>query len=288
MANDQAHDTRGNSVNRLAQAVGLNVAARAAQVAGELSYIFSDDFSSGDKLKEENGFFWSGGVRSTVSTLNPRSSTHSIRSVYNARADENSDSWTETRFNLGILYKEIDIQFDLYVPDGTEPWGGAAYYQEDAPGPDNNKLFRLWGSGGRDNSNINSYTQHHEKIGASLWPEGNGQSRTQQEWNRQAVSIGAKGPSSPGFIASSDLGKWMTIRFYARLPTELFADDADSDGFYKTYKNGTLILDNPLNNYSDGYDHGWVDGYVLGWANTGFVEETIMFLDNFVFKGIAK
>jgi len=34
MANDQAHDTRGTSANRLAQAVGLSVAARAALIGG--------------------------------------------------------------------------------------------------------------------------------------------------------------------------------------------------------------------------------------------------------------
>jgi len=47
MANDQAHDTRGTSANRLAQAVGLSVAARAAVAPTSFTPMYTDNFLDG-------------------------------------------------------------------------------------------------------------------------------------------------------------------------------------------------------------------------------------------------
>jgi len=300
MANNQAHDTRGTSDNRLAQAVGLSVAARAAEVAGELAYIFSDDFASGDLTKTENGFTWGGGPRSGVAEApnGPALGFTYLGAPIGEGGDQ--EKWSERRYQLGDRYKEVEFEFDWYLPDGTEPSiTSAKYFHRLTPGSNgvpssagtNNKVLRLWG----DNSLGNTYTTTMWRVGASIYADGpDGNSYFVTEWPRQGTGMGTKGPSARYFFDVNDYGRLLPMKIWTRLPTRYFESDVDSDGFIRVYKDGVLILDNPLNPYIAGTTDtssfstpfGWENGYLMGYSNSGFEEETRVFIDNFHVRGV--
>lgn len=271
--------------------VESNIPASAPEV---LQYIFSDDFSSGDMSKTENGFTWGHGFRLTPSTKNPLSGTHSLECVYQGDDNPNNtngtDSYLERSFNLGALYKEVVMEFDFYIPDGTEPWGGAAYDHRGTYGQGNNKFFRLWGSESKDGAiGINDYGSI-EKIGAETRSMGDGGSYFYFLASTQTNTVAPKYPGGQNFITAVDLGNWMHVKIHMRFPTQKFSVNEDSDGFLHLYKDGVLFESIPLNNYHDNlaFDHAWQQGYILGWANSGMATDTFLFIDNFKVSGILK
>ncbi len=77
-----------------------------------------------------------------------------------------------------------------------------------------------------------------------------------------------------------DTGKWMELIFHIKI-----ASAADNDGIIHVQKNGKDYLNvTDVGNYSEkGYNY-YQHGYLLGWSNSGFKEETIMYIDNVVFS----
>lgn len=95
---------------------------------------FTESFASGDLSNTENGFAWGAtglpgqpGGNVSVATDFGRSDSNSLRFAYPAKTD-GDDSTCEQRFHLGRQVSEIWLEFYLYIPDGTEGFGSAAYY----------------------------------------------------------------------------------------------------------------------------------------------------------------
>ena len=86
------------------------------------------------------------------------------------------------------------------------------------------------------------------------------------------VSTGVK--QARDFITAEDLGKWMSIKIYANAPTD------KHPGTIRIYKNKYVLLDDTnIANVLPG-TQGWRYGYLLGWANSGFREDTAIYMDN--------
>ncbi len=220
--------------------------------------IFDDDFSSGDLLHTNGDARWTSKKEITV-VENAGNFAANFR--YVGSSDLSADAFAELRFDLGAVYPELWLQYDLYIP--------AHYYHRDAESSDNNKMLRIW------------HTEYgdEEKVGFSAWQNGNGFSTATADWRKIGQGIGPKGDRVDDFISSDDLGKWMSLKVYAKAAT------ANTPGTFKLWKNGELVMNNVdlLENYAADEKHGYRKGYLLGWSNSGFNEETHLLIDNVVF-----
>ena len=153
----------------------------------------------------------------------------------------------------------LSIKFDLYIPSN---------YFHRRESPNNNKFFRLWS---------NTYNDS-EKVGAStLSQDSNGNSRIAAE-NESPVTKGIEQYSvQNNFITAADRGTWVNFVIYVKAPT-------DSTNFIlKIYKNDNLIVDHTYDNNFVPGTQGYRYGYLMGWANAGYSEETNFYLDNVEF-----
>lgn len=233
---------------------------------------FSDGFESGDFSTTQNGVTWSGVGDADVTVQSGRGvdGTKSAQFRFVGTAP-GGDAGAERRFDLGALYTELTIAFDLYIPDGTEAWGGAAYAHR-ADSPSNNKFFRLWPADYNDDT----------KVGASFWTTTDSGviSKTRSEWVQpQNTSIGEAGVARAAFINNSDRGAWIAVKIYCKAAT------STANGTMRIYKNGALAIDNSnaVDNYRAALPEGWRYGYLLGAANSGFDATTYLQIDNVKF-----
>ena len=141
---------------------------------------------------------------------------------------------------------------------------------------DNNKgLLQMW-SGGYGTASATQY------LGFESWVNQNGNSEISRN---TAVD---KGNYRPGHVftgallvdRAKDLGKW--IEWIIQLKV---ASSANNDGIARVWKDGVLVINHDnIPNYSSLGNNFYEKGYLLGWANSGFDENTSMYIDNVVFS----
>lgn len=225
--------------------------------------LFSDGFESGDFSHKENGGSWNSIEKVSVSTTQVRSGKYAAKFHFAGNTDLSADAWSELRFDVGKLTTEFWMQYDLYIPSN--------YKHRNPSGPANDKFFRLWGNDYNDT----------EKVGASTFPNG-GYSSLSGEWDDKVLGLTNGGgmtaypPQTSVAITSTDVGKWVTYKIYVKAAT------SSTTGTLKIWKNNTLILDatNKVNDYTSGEPHAYRYGYILGWSNSGYDQDTDFYLDN--------
>jgi hypothetical protein len=149
------------------------------------------------------------------------------------------------------------------------------FHRQDSPS--NNKFFRLWGD---------SYSAAN-KVGASSFPEASGSSHLAFEYNYEGWSDGTlgTGPSSvagaksttTAFGTDATRGRWIQVRIHARH----VSGPSARDGRLRMWVNGQLVIS--FENVPQKFDSArpyWNAGYLFGWANSGFSEETLFFVDD--------
>jgi hypothetical protein len=245
-----------------------------------LPLLFNDGFESGDLTHTQNSISWASSGSTVVSNLNSNGGTRSLKYTFASGAT----STAEQRFDLGQPYVELVLMFDLYYPDGTESYGGAAF-AEGPSNPNNNKFFRLWR--GTQSDGNNGYDTFDTKTGASTLRNNTGNNRATliQEYGKNLGGVGEFGSGSQAdagsfssFVTLTDLGHWMNVQIHVQAATS-----AGNNGIIETWKNGTKIMSaNNLDIYPSGGDakNGFDFGYLLGFADSGFVSTTILFIDN--------
>ena len=139
----------------------------------------------------------------------------------------------------------------------------------------NNKFFVVWqGNYGHSSSgntiNLSSWYGHRGSSTLSYSPAK----------DHGAWQLGHEFTETHIFDKETDPGKWMEIIIHLKI-----AGSANNDGIIKVWKNGQEFLNvTDLANHSDlGFNY-FQYGYLLGWSNSGFEEETIMYIDNVVFS----
>lgn len=254
----------------------VSVASAQAQPVpsgGSSMPFFADNFDSGTKTNA-NGFSWSSsGSRVTVSAERAFSGTHALRFRFGPDT-LGGDSSAEQRFTLTENLAEIWIEYMLFVPTNY-------FHRTDSPA--NNKFIRLWGD---------SYSAAN-KVGASTMPALSGASTIAFEYNYESWGdgtlgfgpsgvSGARSPSS-GFAGESMRGKWTRVRIHAR-----HVSGANTrDGVLRMWLDGELAVS--FLNVPQKYDSArpyWNAGYLLGWANSGYATETVLFIDDVKLYGV--
>ncbi|MFW6090069.1 MAG: hypothetical protein ACODAB_09970 [Gemmatimonadota bacterium] len=236
---------------------------------------FADDFATGDTSRSEGGFSWS---RSSfpVSSSFGHGDDHALRFSFGPDAS-GEDSSAELRFRLGHELQELWIELHIYYPDGTEGIGSARYVHRDDVSSDNNKFIRLWQG---------DYSGARPKLGASTRPSpeelGDGDSHLHNELNPIGSSMGGHGSGAAPWVTDADpdtcrRGEWARVRMHFRV-----ADVGMDNGVSEWWIDDTQVYSrHDLSSAAASEADNHIDrGYLLGWANSGFAEETHIFIDD--------
>ena len=228
---------------------------------------FDDDFSRGNHCDRGNGrqgFGWGEAQHhptdSVVAVRDAASpSGCALAFIFQGNANPVDDSWAEQRFRLGKVNgdaaREVFVGFVIHTP--------ANYVHRKPKGPDNNKMLRLWD---RD------YNKSMVKVGMSSLRRGEGGSAMIVEYSTgKGTGTYNLGPWNPVFRP----GGVDTVGFFVRLSS----GTNTPDGAIRVWWNRRLVYDHanlPLarDQKAAGAYNGLGNGYLLGWANSGFNERT--------------
>ncbi|RVU42123.1 hypothetical protein EA187_17450 [Lujinxingia sediminis] len=246
----------------------LPAAARAETTLVNPDWEFYDDFES----PFEEGFWASSGAGTTYGAACPGSDAFGNTLVFDYHPDdpEPGHGWAERRFTLPIDAVQLEISYKLFVPANYVHTSG------------NHKNFVLWsGDYGKVNANIS--------VSSESWPAEGGAS--------PSVYIGVDGAnyghamneSTMPLLLEDGLGDWIDIHIFLDL-----AREEGDFGVFEIFKDGQRItgnLDEEVVSYADVPLHeqisfaergNFIDqGYLLGWANGGFAEETTFCVADF-------
>lgn len=251
--------------------------------------LFYDSFESGDmSATNADGFSWGGNNRTSVVNAEgavwnngpvdvpkPDGSDwscfhgeHCLRFRYPAL-----EAWSEQRFDMGNAYPEVWIRYWIRVPHNfvhENPTGSTA----------NNKWFALW---------MDGYSQHGDgpTVVWNFWPQDGGSSRFTFSLSQEDPSTepGHHGGHDGFMVHPDDQGRWMQVVLYAKRSSE----PGVADGVARIWRRWegepthTLLSESAGRGFSappTGPD-GWAAGYVMGWSNSGYAEDTEFLLDEF-------
>jgi hypothetical protein len=243
--------------------------------AAHAGIFFSDDLESGDFSHRENGAQWSGsnsgsGDSVSISSERAHSGSKSIRFHF-AAGSSGDDAYAEQRFHLGRNMKDVYIRYYIYFPTN---------YEHRYVKPSNNKMIRLWGDGYDD----------RVKVGASAFSGSiskiKAEARTGGPWPYELMCSGGMDPlpnwmnMGQWILTSSMLGKWHCFEWHFKV------DTGSGNGAIEFWVNGEKQFG--LNQLSwdgapcsPGY---FKNGYLMGWANSGFDNDTDIYIDDVAFS----
>lgn len=209
----------------LIDSAGVGMSTNGSGPFPGLSRLFTDNFETGDLTHTEGGVSWGSSAATSVSTLNPFLGSFSLKFTFASGVN----SWSEQRFSLGATYNKIGCTFQLYIPNGSESWGGAAY-SHGPSSPSNNKFFRTWRGNPADGNN--GYTNKYFETGASFERGANAGGMNQSDMQIEYGENGTVGPNGSqgggfqpsaaiysGWVAAADRGQWMSISYYTQTAT---------------------------------------------------------------------
>lgn len=232
-------------------------------VTTDTTVAFDDAFSRAGvcaKAATVNGWGWGmvntgvgDSVRVMPDALSPSGCALAIIYQGGLSAD---DGWAEPRFTVGQKPTEIFVGFVVKSP---------ANYAHRNVSPSNNKLLRIWDMA-YDNSVVH--------VGLSTLSSGStAQSNLIVEWSNPSGATGnwGTGPWSRVFLP----GAVDTIGFYAKVASGLNV----KDGVIRVWFNRQEVyartdVDNNTSSTAAGAYAGFGNGYLFGWANSGFAQRT--------------
>ncbi len=235
---------------------------------------FSDGFESGNlKHKDKtSGAGWNtpsyGNLDSvTVSSDRAHSGTYSLKFHYHGDPDLSADAWAEQRYQTGHKQTDWYLKYYIYFPNN--------FYVRDATGADNNKIATVWGVDYKKSQvAFNMEMEKDNSVGFKL---------KRNEWPYDKLICSGKlaaGTNQPRFKFQNFKGKWTKMEFHYKM------DDGSGNGRTQLWVNNKLVIDMENQSYigapcSPGY---MLNGYLLGWANSGFTNDTTIYIDDVTFS----
>lgn len=181
-----------------------------------------------------------------------------------------ANSWAEQRFSLDSAMPEIWISFWLKVPIN---------FKHSSNSPGNNKLFALW---------MDDYSSKGAgpTVIWEFWNDGSGGSRLAYHYSPGGYKTANAHKQHTSFIRyPQDQGRWMQIVLHVKAA----ARPGSNDGLIRTYRRWeneskfSMLhedLKADIGPPSSG-PKGWKAGYLMGWSNPGYAEQTEFLLDDF-------
>ncbi|MDQ2076173.1 hypothetical protein [Marinimicrobium sp. ABcell2] len=238
--------------------------------------IMIDDFSSGDVSKTMNGFKWSGSDSANdLSSVTHVAETetrkgelgHGLHFRYKA-----GSSWTEKRFDLGNPHREVWVRYWIRVPDNFKHGSG---------NPNNNKFFALW---------MDGYSSKGDgpTVFWNYWRSDNGAELTVSYSHGQKTVSGPNAQRTDFIDDSADRGRWMEVVLRVKAAT----DRNSNDGIIETHRRwegeGSFTKIHEIKDANiaapPGGPNGWHSGYIMGYANATYSEDTIWVIDEIEFS----
>lgn len=216
-----------------------------------------------------NGFGWgemrtgntNGAPDSIVVVLDGRGPDGCAMAVIFQGDVSGADGWSEPRFRIGGKPKEIFVGWIMASPPN--------YFHRDDTGPDNNKLLRLWDY---------DYNTSQIHVGMSTLPYAVGTSSYGK--SQMIVEFSSPGGGTGNFgmgpwKLAMQAGKIDTVGFYSKTASAVGA----KDGVISVWWNRVSIFHRdtlPVTKAPPSANayNGFGNGYILGWANSGFTERT--------------
>ncbi len=263
--------------------IALIVSAISYQSA--FAVTFMDGFETGDLSQtggvSPSGFKWSGMSKNPIVVNGfAKDGKSSLRFRFSASAP-GGQAWSEERYKLGGNYNNVWLKADIFIPKN--------YY---CRGSEHNKgPFFLWsGNYGVATAHVGANFEHWCVNGNAYLtfnPGGEGVNRghfaTCLDSDCAPKGIPNGTPYSRGvpFVdRSKDLNKWHEWIIHLRPATT----STSNDGIVEVWKDGVkvwyrydLYYHSDTNNYFD-------QGYIMGYSNSGFDQQTDIYYDNFVFS----
>lgn len=227
-------------------------------LSSKAGILFQDGFESGSRSAASNGFYWSDNTPNTKpTTTRALTGQYSLEFPFQPKP-AGQDSFEEQRVKFGKAYTELWVKYDLYVPSN--------YYHR-VDGASNNKFFAIFNNNYRPGFQLNFSTD----------PLSNGESKLVLHYYRNGVEMAPIGSGAGPIIGSADRGKWHRIVMHFKVPS----GTSSADGIAELWKNGQQMFSvkNLASNASSGMNY-MDEAYLLGWANSGYSELTVMNIDN--------
>lgn len=267
------------------------------------SFEFEDSFESGNmSATDSDGFAWAANNKTSVVTINaPCSSPGKSVAVYNNKVICNEaiptqnwqakdgnyslrfrypagvNQWAEQRFDLGAPHRDLWIRFWVRVPVNFSHGVTNGY----AAGT-NNKLFAIW---------MDDYDTKGDgpTVVWSFWNDGNNGSNATFCYSTGNHTAAGRQLQQTHFISyPSDQGRWMQVVFHVKAAI----NSTSNDGVIQMWRrwdgetNYTKIheLLDANNATPPTGPNGWRHGYLMGWSNPGYANETDWLIDDVTFS----
>ena len=264
--------------------------------------LFSDGFESGDlSTTNSEGFVWTDRAWTYIVTENPQcaaSSPGTPTIIYdgavvcdtsippsgggNWRAYTGDNSLrfyyaagqdiSEQRFVTGAPHLELWVKLTLRIPTN---------YIHPSVNPSNRKLAAFWMDGYEANGD-------GPTIIWEFWDDGNNGSNLSFHYSVGGYTItGLHRQYTPFITYPDDQGKWIDLIFHMKAASARGANDGvielwkrrDTESTYsKIHELYTADIAPP-----PGGPNGWAAGYLMGWANRNYDEDTEWLMDNVEF-----
>ena len=249
---------------------------------------FFDSFETAS-LEHTNihGFRWGGTNRTSIvsSSAGVYTKGESINTPkpegrnWNAYAGEHSmrfrypegEAWAEQRYEMGTAYPEVWISYWVRVPEN--------YTHGPIGSPRNQKWNAVW---------TDDYSQHGDGPTEvfNMRPDGSGGGSASTVSIVKATNMNsAHRESYPGFIkVPEDRGRWMHNVFYLKIASSPTADDGQVKWWRRWQGDDsftTLANMESVGLWPNSGPQGFSAGYIMGWANGAYAEDTEFLIDNF-------
>lgn len=240
---------------------------------------FSDSFESGNTYSPTttDGSHWvdgnvSSGCSVSVSDSIKHTGNYALKFQWRSGSLSTTGGGAEQRFRFGLAKGELFMRFYIYFPNGTEP-GETKYVHRDSSSSDNNKFFRIW------NDNYS-----YGKWGATLNRGSGGISYLTARGNvDEGCTDNDNIPDLYNMVSiesATHLGRWICMEFHIK------PDSGSGDGIYEFWMDGNLV-DSRTDIVTSGAPcspNSFLNGYLLGYSNSGFDNITNIYVDDVVFS----
>ena len=233
--------------------------------------MFTDSFETGDRSHTSDGFIWSSNsANATISTEHAHTGRYSLKCSY-AGKPSGLDGSCEQRFKLGGPHTELWVRWYLRIPDN---------YTHRADSPSNNKLLVTWSKDYKDMGNRQSIY---------YWAASDGTGSSTMTYLPTLGSHLGRGPTIVSVPA--DRGKW----FEYTMHWQLASGSGTKDGVLQLWlgkgdaERQLIFDDHKVSNWGPDFGndpaYNFLDqGYLMGWANSGYEADTAFYIDDVTFS----
>lgn len=235
----------------------------------EAATYLSDGFESGDLSSPGgNGGSWTGFEGSaadlgSISSDRAHAGTYSAKFHYAGNADLGDDAWMQLVFDFGQNVQDFWLKYYIFFPSG--------YDIRVSGSSDNTKVFVIWGdSYNTDPLAMGMEMESNEAAGFKGYIAG---------YPASLSCSGAFGYVPGGLrwtLSEGDKNKWLTFKFHVK------RDSGIGDGMFEMWVDGTKTIEFVNQSFSGApcSPDYWRHGYLMGWSNSGFTNDTDVYIDD--------